>query len=316
MNLLFFDIECASVYKNAAKICAFGYVICDEQFNIIKKEDILINPKGKFHLTDGKGDHGLVLPYKYEDFKNYPPFPEVYPKIKGLLEDKNNLVFGHSILNDVKYLQLETRRFKLPPINYEFSDSQIIYMTKVNDYSRQFGLEYITKDLNVEFTPHRAADDAYATMKIVEAMCKMDGISFGELEEKYQIIHGRVNGDKVEKPMSKGFEAFCIERDRFKQERSFNRSQFYEFLTRKHPRKNGKLLGKVFTFSRIIEDDLSRAKQLVNEIYDEGGKYTQKLEQCNIYVCEQDDVSVRSKNARLSGVEIIDLNGLRELLNG
>ena len=56
MDLVFFDIECASVYKTSAKICAFGYVVCDENFNIIKKEDILINPKGAFHLTDSKGD--------------------------------------------------------------------------------------------------------------------------------------------------------------------------------------------------------------------------------------------------------------------
>ena len=55
MDLVFFDIECASVYKTSAKICAFGYVVCDENFNIIKKEDILINPKGAFHLTDSKG---------------------------------------------------------------------------------------------------------------------------------------------------------------------------------------------------------------------------------------------------------------------
>ena len=74
MNLVFFDIECASVYKTTAKICAFGYVLCDEHFNIIKKEDILINPKGKFHLTDGSGEHGLVLPYEYSEFKITPYF--------------------------------------------------------------------------------------------------------------------------------------------------------------------------------------------------------------------------------------------------
>ena len=108
MNLLFFDIECASVYKTTAKICAFGYVLCDENFNIIKKEDILINPKGKFHLTDGRGEHGLVLPYEYTEFKKYPVFPQVYQTIRDLLEDKNNLVYGHATLNDVNYCLLYT----------------------------------------------------------------------------------------------------------------------------------------------------------------------------------------------------------------
>ena len=92
MNLVFFDIECASVNKNSAKTCAFGYVVCDENFNIVKKEDILINPRGKFRLTDRSGDKGLVLPYSYEAFKNYPPFTKIYPQIKSLLEDGGNIV--------------------------------------------------------------------------------------------------------------------------------------------------------------------------------------------------------------------------------
>ena len=79
---------------------------------------------------------------------------------------------GHAVLNDVKYLNLETRRFRLPSFEFEFSDSQLMFMTHINDFSRQFGLEHIANELGVEFTPHRAADDAYATMRIVEALCK------------------------------------------------------------------------------------------------------------------------------------------------
>jgi DNA polymerase III epsilon subunit-like protein len=316
MNLVFFDIECASVYKTTAKICAFGYVICDEQFNIIKKEDILINPKGKFHLTDGRGEHGLVLPYEYENFKNYPLFPEVYPTIKQLLEDKNNVVYGHSILNDIKYLQLETNRFKLEPLNFDFSDSQIIYMTSIGDYSRQFGLEYITKDLNVEFTPHRAADDAYATMKIVEAMCKREGLTYLQLEEKLKIKKGNINGVKVTKPTSQGFIEYVTKREKDKQQRAKNRSQFYVFLSRKRAKKSGKLLGNTYTFSRNIEDNLNLSTSLVNSIYEKGGKYSQKLETCNVYVCEDNDISIRTKNAQESkNISILSLTKFRELLN-
>ena len=72
MKYLFFDIECAGVFKNVAKICAFGYCLTDEQFHILEKEDILINPQGGFHLTDRKGTQGLVLPYAYDSFKKSP----------------------------------------------------------------------------------------------------------------------------------------------------------------------------------------------------------------------------------------------------
>jgi DNA polymerase III epsilon subunit-like protein len=317
MNLVFFDIECASVYKTTAKICAFGYCICDEKFNIIKKEDILINPKGKFHLTDGRGEHGLVLPYEYEEFKKHPAFPAVYSQIKALLEDKNNFVLGHSTMNDVKYLDLETNRFNLPSFNFEFSDSQLLYMTQIGDYSRQFGLEYITKDLNVEFTPHRAADDAYATMKIVEEMCRRTNLTCSQLHEKLKVKKGVVKAHKISKPTSAGYTAYCEERDRLKKERAENRAQFFIFLSRKRPKKSGKLLGKSFNFSRLIEDDLDLSMSLVNSIYEHGGIYTQKLDECNHYVCLNEDTTVRTKNAReKDNLNILSVEQLTELFNG
>ena len=126
MKLLFFDIECASVFKNTAKICAFGYCLTDETFRILEKEDILVNPQGGFHLTDRKGTQGLVLPYEYEDFKKYPTFPQSEPRIRALLEDADTLPAGHATMNDVKYLNLETRRFSLPSFLFSFADTQFI----------------------------------------------------------------------------------------------------------------------------------------------------------------------------------------------
>lgn len=315
MNLVFFDIECASVHKTIAKICAFGYVLCDEQFNIIEKRDILINPKGGFHLTDRRGEHGLELPYDYGEFKKQPPFPAAYPFIKQLLEDKNHLVFGHAILNDVKYLDLETGRFRLPSFNFEFCDSQIMYMTAVNDFSRQFGLEYITADLNVNFTPHRAADDAYATMKIVEELCRRNNTDVFGLERALGARRGKICDHKVTKPTSRAFELYEKERTAARERRSRNRTEFYIYLSRRRRKKSGPLLGEVFTFSRMIEDDIEISKDLVGRIYELGGVYSQKLDDCTVYVCEDDDDTVRTKNARqLRDMKIINLSQLKNML--
>ena len=315
MNLVFFDIECASVHKTTAKICAFGYVVCDEQFNIIKKEDILINPKGGFHLTDRRGEKGIELPYDYSEFKKHPPFPAVYSFIKELLEDKNNLVFGHAIMNDVKYLDLETRRFHLPPFNFSFSDSQIMYMTHINDFSRQFGLEYITANLNVDFTPHRAADDAYATMKIVEELCRLRGVSPLCIDADLGIKRGRISGHNAVKPSSRAFDGYVRERAAARERRSRNRTKFYIYLSRRKRKKSGPLFGQVFTFSRNIEDDIDTSIPLVGEIYEKGGTYTQKLNECTVYVCQDNDDTVRTKNARqLGDMRITDVAGLKELL--
>ncbi len=315
MNLVFFDIECASVHKTIAKICAFGYVVCDEQFNIIEKRDILINPKGGFHLTDRKGEHGLELPYDYGEFKKHPPFTEEYPFIKQLLEDKNNLIFGHAILNDVKYLDLETIRFNLPPFNFEFLDSQIMYMTSVGDFTRQFGLEYITADLNVKFTQHCAADDAYATMKVVEELCAKHKTDVFGLEKVLGIRRGRIIGHSVQKPTSESFERYEKERNEARERRSRNRAEFYIYLSRRRKKKSGPLFGEVFTFSRLIEDDIDISEELVGRIFEQGAVYSQKLENCTIYVCEDEDDTVRTRNARqLHDMKIINLSQLKSLL--
>lgn len=316
MNFVFFDIECASVYKYTAKICAFGYVLCDEKFNIINKEDILINPKGKFHLTDGRGDHGLVLPYEYSDFKKYPLFPEMYSKIKELLEDKNNLVFGHATLNDVNYLNLETKRFHLPSFKFTYSDSQLMYMTSIDDFSRQFGLEYITRNLDLEFTPHRAADDAYATMKVVEALANKHGCAGAELEKLLGIKRGRIFDYNVTRPDSIKFAEYRKLKVIQKEERSKRKVQFYNAISRKCRPESDRLKGVTFNFSRLIEDKVDVSIPLVEKIRKSGGKYTDKVTECTVYVCEEDDDSVRTKNAKeVPNLKILNLKLLGELLN-
>ncbi|MGN0806892.1 MAG: exonuclease domain-containing protein [Candidatus Coproplasma sp.] len=316
MNFVFFDIECASVYKYTAKICAFGYVLCDEKFNIIKKEDILINPKGKFHLTDGRGERGLVLPYEYADFKKYPFFPEVYPKIKELLEDKNNLVFGHATLNDVNYLNLETKRFHLPSFSFTYSDSQLMYMTSISDFTRQFGLEYITSNLDVEFTPHRAADDAYATMRVVEALANKHGCSGVELEKLLGIKRGKISDFKLTRPDSVKFAEYRKQKEIEREERSKRKVLFYNAISKRCKPESQKLNGITFNFSRILEDKIDISIPLVEKIRKGGGKYTDKVAECSVYVCEDGDDSVRTKNAReLPNLKILNLALLGELIN-
>ncbi len=315
MNLVFFDIECACVHKTYAKICAFGYVICDEKFNILEKEEILINPKGRFELTDRKGEKGIVLPYEYGEFSKHPAFPTVYPSIKALLEDKNNVVIGHAVLNDVKYLNLETRRFKLPSFDFSFSDSQLIFMSYANDFSHQFGLEHIAGELGVEFVPHRAVDDAYATMRVIEAMCRERGCDYNGLKSALCITDGCIENYNITRPVSVGFKKYNVQKSAAKEERARARCEFFNRLSRKRAKKEGSLYGKSFTFSRLIEDDITLSIPLLDKIYEQGGRYSRQLSQCNIYVTADNDDSVRTRAVlETDGVKIIGVEQLREML--
>lgn len=316
MKLVFFDIECACVHKTYAKICAFGYVVCDENFNILKKEDILINPRGKFELTDRKGEKGIVLPYEYEELKNHPTFKAVYPRIKELLEDRDSYILGHAVLNDVKYLNLETRRYKLPSFNFEFSDSQLLFMTYKNDFSHQSGLEHIASALGVEFTPHRAADDAYATMKIVEALCKHYACNFPELLKKLNVAPGKIVNGQITRPQSKGFKRFNAHKKAIRAERSQKRIKFFNNLSKKRVSgSSGVLKGKTLTFSREIEDNIELSIPLVDKIYASGGKYSPKLDLCSLYISSSDDSTARTKSAAAAAIPHMTLEELEEFLN-
>lgn len=294
MEYVFFDIECACVYKNVEKICVFGYVVCDENFNILKKEDILINPNGKFHLTD-RGGEGIVLPYDYDEFRKYPPFPHFYPKIKEILEGENKLVFGHAAVNDVKYLCLETKRYKLPSFRFSFADTQVMYMAMTETFDRQSGLEALTEIFEVEYTPHCAADDAYATMKIAEAMCEKENCTLPELIEKFSLRLGKIEEFQFSNCSSRKRSQYLSEKRREKQEKGELRSRFNNFVYGYRVRPQSReFKGKRFCFARSIEEDLPLAKRLVKAIVARGGRYSFKLSGCNAFVKEEDDVTVRT----------------------
>ena len=298
MKYVFFDIECACVYKNVAKICVFGYCVADEQFHILEKEDILINPNGKFHLTDHGGD-GIVLPYDYEDFKKYPDFKKFYARIKHLLEGEDKLVFGHAAVNDVKYLNLETKRYKLPSFSFRFADTQVLYMAMTETFDRQMGLERLTQIFEIDYTPHCAEDDAYATMRVAQEMCAHDGCTLPELLEKYDIRFGKIGNYQFSNCVSNRRNAYYAEKRREKRERGQKRARFNDFVYGYRVRpQTDEFRGLRFSFARGIEEDFALAKRLVKEIVRRGGKYSFKLSGCNVFVSEDGDDSMRSATAQ------------------
>ncbi len=307
MKYLFFDIECSVVSKKAAKICAFGYCLTDEKFNILQKEDILINPQGGFHLTDRKGMQGLVLPYEYAGFKKCPTFVEKAEQIYALLQDRDTLVMGHATMNDVKYLNLESQRFSLPSFDFSFGDTQFVYMNRINEFSRQFGLGAIAEELGVEFTAHRAVDDAYATMKVAEAMCKEEGLSLLELIEKYQITLGKIQNYEISLMSSKALLDYKAEQERRKEEREKKKVEFYRFVDREKRKrsKEGVLKGKKFCFSHPLELELTLSKPLLSAAFAAGGYFTSRAEECDIYVGFEGEGGARIKTVQATNAKIL-----------
>lgn len=319
MNFLFFDIECAGVTKTEAKICAFGYCLTDEQFNIKVQEDILINPLGRFALTDRKGEKGLVLPYDYSAFSKYPNFKKQYPKIAALFAEAD-MCIGHAIGNDVRFLNLETKRFRLPYLSFSFLDTQFLYMNKMKIFDHAPGLGSIAESLSLEFVHHRAADDAFATMCIAKKLCDDEGVGLLELADKYGVISGRTENGLVRGCVSSASSDYKRGARKAKAERSSGRIILSHYLDKvpfraaKSERKSSELEGKIFHFTGAIEGDLSRAKNYIYRIYEKGGKYSMKFASSNIVVKKEGEDDLPCKQATESGKEVIDEAALRELL--
>ena len=297
-------------------MCAFGYVVTDELFQVLEREDILMNPRGKFHLTGRRGEEGLVLPYEYEDFKKHPVFPAFFSRIRKLLEDKDSIVLGHATMNDVNYLNLETKRYKLPSFRFYFHDTQFFYMNTESDFSRQCGLGGMAEELGVEFTPHRAVDDAYATMRVCEALCKREGTDVQGLVTRYEINAGRIENYKITPHSSAGQEQYYREKDAQKEAHHRAHEQFYRYVNKyMHRRKKGgSLEGKVFCFSRDVEDDVDVSIRLLSAIFAAGGKYTSHPTECNVYVA-RDRSGARVENALKSGAAFISYDDLKAELD-
>ena len=183
MKYLFFDIECADGGK--ATICSFGYVIADMDFKIIKREDIIINPEGRFFLTGRAGRPDVELAYPIERFKKAPTFPTFYNKIKELVENEEYYIVGHSIGDDVTYLNKVCARYDLEPFKFSYFDTQRMYR-ELSGEKRQKSLEDALLSLGVEdkFRSHQSVEDARATMLLMKALLTKANTTFEEFIEK------------------------------------------------------------------------------------------------------------------------------------
>ena len=178
MKYLFFDIECADGGK--ATICSFGYVLCTLSFEVLEQRDILVNPEADFFCEENaRGDFALAYPH--ETFYAAPTFDKVYDEIKALLEAPDVYVVGHSVDNDIKFLNMACKRYGMPPLEFEYFDTQRTYRDlegRKNAISLQNAL--LGLGIETECTFHRSDEDARATMLVLQGLLKKSGKNFEE----------------------------------------------------------------------------------------------------------------------------------------
>ena len=165
MKYFSFDIECSDGGKGA--ICSFGYVVADENFKVLEKRDIVINPEFRFFLIGRKKRPDIQLSYTIEEFKKAPSFPEVYDIIKGMLENKEWQIIGYALGNDADFIRKDCVRYNLPCINYSYFDVQKLIRNTSED-KETISLEKACDrfEIPIDMELHKSDNDAFVTLQI------------------------------------------------------------------------------------------------------------------------------------------------------
>ena len=293
MKYLFFDIECANCFDGTGKICEFGYVVTDQQFNELDSGIFIINPRCQFDMYVVK----KMLAYKIETYHASPDYVHYFNEIKKLFTDKEMLIFGHTADCDMKYLNDEAKRYNLPFFSCDFYDVKYMYNTYTGKSNSSCGVSKICDELGI-LRPehaHRSFDDAYATMAILKEICARMSISVCQLIDISEDCKGETCDGIIKTVVS---EKARVRREELEKlyganiKNNFNRGdnkvKFLQFLDGVVPQDEivqCELTGKKICISLNYEythfkEMLSIVQLLVNR----GCKYILKASDCDFFV--------------------------------
>ena len=107
-------------------MCSFGYVLTDENFNILDSQDVAMNPESEFDWYLFSPKNKCKLAYSKDYFRAQHNFESYYKGIKKLLEESGRRIIGFSSANDVGFIVSAWERYGLEPINFCAYDSASI----------------------------------------------------------------------------------------------------------------------------------------------------------------------------------------------
>ena len=342
MKYLFFDIECANCYQNCAKIFSLGYVITDENFNILHdKEDVLINPRDRFDWYVAK----KMMAYPREIFKDMPPFPDFYDRFREMFEDEDTMVVGYAVTNDVHFLHDDCKRYGLAPYTYKFYDVQQLYARQpVNNTAKNLE-DSLLSWCNIEpENLHRSDEDAYNTMLIMKAIAAYHGTNIPGLMEMFPDCAGSTENGAIDYAWKKPEGEKKKKRHRSKKKKtdvaeaestepntanymergSQNAELFVRFLSTVAPKKTRKpplLSGHTVTVGiNYQRTHFNEMLYLVQMITNAGGRYTLSTREADtLYVWEDAENDSRyqiatERNEQGAEIEILPIKNLFDLL--
>lgn len=301
MRYLSFDIECC----DGKHICEFGYVITNENFEVLEKDCFTVNPQKPFNLACRGNRADCILFFSQETYYASPEFPEFYNRIKELISLPDIIIFGHAIKSDAIFLREACKRYNLPPLNFEFTDSQILYK-EFAGIKGCISLENAEAALNLEKTQchHKSDEDALLTIELVEKICQLLKVSVAELIALCPTACGRSYnfniqyvGEDLQSMMnaldanpallSEGRKKICIQK-------------FSDKVVPHGRIKESCLNNKKLCFSRSFEkNNTKEVLKLIQILANHGCEYNTKVSENDYYVASDEELNMPSiENSR------------------
>ena len=265
-TFLFFDCECANIFDGVGKICSLGYVLTDDEFNIIEAEDVVMNPETEFDWYLFSSKNSCQLAYSKDYFRSKPNFEYYYKRLKKLFTNGNCFVAGFAVGNDVGYVNSACERYYKEFINYRAFDVALLCEKIFNSKKKLF--EW-AKFLNCDITDlesHKSVDDAMTTMLVFKKICEKESLSPEQIMKNYKEYF--VSTEEIQNQ---------AEERKYKKEMMTKIKSFY---TRRSPNPIRKIYaGQKFEINKKVFSDLERALNIVKRIYEGGGVIVERLKE-------------------------------------
>ena len=300
-SFVFFDCECANTFDGVGKICSLGYVICDDDLNVIESEDVVMNPECDFdwYLFSGKG--GCKLAYSKDYFRIKPNFEAYYKAIKKLLTTGQRYIGGFAVGNDVGFVNNACERYDLEYIQYRAFDLEKYLEHKYNrkqklsEWAEEFGVNM------AKFQSHKSVDDAMMTMLCLKAECMKTGKSAEQIMVEYKDLF--ISNEQIlEQAAERAYKKEMLE----KIKRMYNK---------KSPMPRFKsVIGEKFQLDGKLLKDVDAALELVKKIYDNGGIIGEHLTGKGNVVFEKLPNEQAIKRIKDRGLGVITLEELESKL--
>ncbi len=292
MNYLFFDCEFATSKRGNVKMCEFGYVLTNEYFEILKKDNFIMNPNIKKREWDYRVVNKILTREVYE-YEQNPSFYNYYNEIVELINN-SDYIFGHTLDSDANALNCECKRYGLPSINFEFYDIKEFYKIYSDD-TTSTSLENMVKELDISSDKenHDGESDAFNTMLILKEILNKLNIKIDTLIKKCENAQDYNNNYKVkshEERMINKFDNYikALEENKNKEHKQkIETKALTIFLEMVKPITNEEKTLNNITFSMSKNFEYTHFKETINIIqllYNKGAKYLIKASSSNYFV--------------------------------